>query len=291
MSDAAPLVRCLLGAAAAAVLAGCRMSVLDGLIYFPDRAMPPAPPGIEERTFVASDGVRLHAWYAPAARTDAPTLLWAHGNGGNVANREDVLLALQARGLALLAYDYRGYGRSEGRPDEAGLRLDALAAFDDLVARGVPPERIVCFGESLGGAVSIALATERPCAAVIVVSTFTRLRDVARVHYGALAALAGDRFDSAARVGALRVPVLIAHGDADDIVPFALGEELYAHAPARKRFLRVPGKAHNDVFDSRLLLDGIAAFAQETTRAAATPAERSAARTTDDTTAGNARRR
>jgi len=242
------------------------MSVLDGLIYFPDRAMPSAPPGVEERTFVATDGVRLHAWYAPAPSEDAPTLLWAHGNGGNVANREDVLLALQARGLALLAYDYRGYGRSEGKPDEPGLRLDALAAYDDLVARGVPPGRIVCFGESLGGAVSIALATERPCAAVIVVSTFTRLRDVARAHYGALAALVGGQFDSAARVGALRVPILIAHGDVDDIVPFALGEELYALAAEPKRFLAVPGRAHNDVFDSPLLLDEIAAFAKQATR-------------------------
>lgn len=241
------------------------MSVLDGLIYFPDREMPPAPAGVEERTFVARDGVRLHAWYAPGRTADAPTLLWAHGNGGNVANREDVLLALQARGLAVLAYDYRGYGRSEGRPSEAGLQLDAAAAYDDLVARGVPPSRIVCFGESLGGAVSIALAAERPCAAVIVVSTFTRLRDVARQHYGALAALAGNQFDSTARVGALAVPILIAHGDADDIVPFALGEQLHALAPQPKRFLRVPGKQHNDVFDSPLLLDEIAAFARDAT--------------------------
>ena len=255
----------MLAAAVAAVLAGCRVSALDGLIYFPDREMPPAPAGVEERTFVARDGVRLHAWYAPSRAADAPTLLWAHGNGGNVANREDVLLALQARGLAVLAYDYRGYGRSEGRPSEAGLQLDAAAAYDDLVARGVPPARIVCFGESLGGAVSIALAAERPCAAVIVVSTFTRLRDVAREHYGALAALAGNQFDSTARVGALAVPILIAHGDADDIVPFALGEQLYALAREPKRFLRVPGKQHNDVFDSPLLLDEIAAFARAAT--------------------------
>jgi fermentation-respiration switch protein FrsA (DUF1100 family) len=242
------------------------MSALDGLIYFPDRVMPPPPPGVEERAIVAGDGVRLHAWWAPARDADAPVLLWSHGNGGNVANREDIVLALQARGLSILAYDYRGYGRSEGEPSEAGLRLDARAAHDDLVARGVPASRIVCFGESLGGAVSIALAAERPCAAVIVVSTFTRLRDVARAHYGALAALAGSQFDSAARVGTLGVPVLIAHGDADDIVPFALGEELFALAHEPKRFLRVPGKAHNDVFDSPALLDEIVAFARLATR-------------------------
>jgi hypothetical protein len=247
------------------------VSVLDGLIYFPDRQMPPPPAGVEERTFVAADGVRLHAWYAPPGAADAPTLLWSHGNGGNVANREDVLLALAARGLGVLAYDYRGYGRSEGRPSEDGLYRDASAAWDDLVAHGIPPSQIVCFGESLGGAVSIALATARPCAGVIVVSTFPRLRDVAREHYGALAALAGNQFDAAARIGALEVPILIAHGDADEIVPFALGEQVYALAAPPKRFLRVAGKQHNDVFDSPALLDEIAAFAREATRRTADP--------------------
>src|SRR5690606_18152751 len=112
------------------------------------RHMPPPPAGVEERRFTASDGVRLHAWYAPGGGgPDAPVLLWSHGNGGNVANREDVLVALAARGLDVFAYDYRGYGLSEGKPSEQGVHRDADAAWDALTSSGVAPERIVCFGE------------------------------------------------------------------------------------------------------------------------------------------------
>jgi fermentation-respiration switch protein FrsA (DUF1100 family) len=245
------------------------MSVLDGLIYFPERFMPAPPPGVEERRFTAADGVQLHAWLAAPPDDAAPLLVWSHGNGGNVGNREDVLLALAARGLGVLAYDYRGYGLSAGRPDESGTYLDAEAAWDHAAASGIAPERIVCFGESLGGAVSIALATRRACAAVIVVSTFTSLRAVARRHYGALSAVVGRQYDSASRVATLGVPILIAHGDQDEIVPYALGEELFGLAREPKRFLRVAGREHNDVFDSPALLDAIAAFAREPVAAGA----------------------
>lgn len=237
------------------------MSLLDGLIFFPDRDVPATPPaGIEERTFTASDGVRLHAWAAGPA--DAPaTLLWSHGNGGNIAGRVDVQRALAARGVAVLAYDYRGYGRSEGEPSEEGVHRDVLAAYDHLRARGVDARRIVAFGESLGAAVSVRLATERPCAALVLVSPFTTLADVARVHYGPLGLLAGSRFDALSRIGSLRVPLLVAHGDRDEIVPFALGVRLFEAAPEPKRFLRVEGAHHNDVFASEALLDAIARFA------------------------------
>lgn len=258
----------LLGALALLAQAGCRVSALDGLIYFPERFMPAPPPGVEERRFAAADGVQLHAWLAPPPDDAAPLLVWSHGNGGNVGNREDVLLALAARGLGVLAYDYRGYGLSAGRPDENGTYLDAEAAWDHAAASGIAPGRIVCFGESLGGAVAIALATRRTCAAVIVVSTFTSLRDVARRHYGALSALAGRQYDSASRVAAIGVPILIAHGDQDEIVPYALGEDLFGLAREPKRFLRVAGREHNDVFDSPPLLDAIAAFARESVAAA-----------------------
>ena len=131
----------------------------------------------------------------------------------NIAGRADVLIALAARGLGVLAYDYRGYGRSEGQPSETGVYLDAEAAYDSLRAKGVPPGRIVAFGESLGGAVAIRLATVRPCAGVAVVSTFTTLHDAGRAHYGPLALLAGDRFDSLARVRGLAGPIFVAHGE------------------------------------------------------------------------------
>lgn len=252
------------GLGLAGLLSACG-SMIDRLIFFPDRRVGNPPPGVDERTIVAQDGTRLHAWSAthPSPRA---SLVWSHGNAGNIGMRGDVLVRLHARGFDVLAYDYRGYGRSDGRPSEAGLYQDAEAAFDEEVRRGIPPARIVCFGESLGAAVAIHLATRRPCAAVVVVSPFTSLRDVARRHYGPLAVLAGDRFDSASRVAKLGVPVFVAHGDRDEIVPFELGERLFALAAEPKRFVRLHGAYHNDVFDSATLLDEIADFVERSVR-------------------------
>lgn len=239
--------------------------LIDNLIFVPERYVPEPPRGVEERWITTEDGMRIHAWHADAGDA-APTLVWSHGNGGNIAGRGEILLALRARGLSVLAYDYRGYGKSEGTPNEAGVYRDALAAYDSERARGTSAGRIICFGESLGGAVSLYLATERACAGVAVVSTFTTLRDVARSHFGPLAALAGGRFDSLARLRPLSVPLLVAHGDRDEIVPFALGEQLYAAAPEPKNFLRIAGAQHNDIFASRALLDAIAGFASAATK-------------------------
>lgn len=231
---------------------------LDRFIFFPDRNVPPPPPGVVERWFTTADGVRLHAWHA-VAPDGAPTLVWSHGNAGNIASRAPVLYALTARGLGVLAYDYRGYGRSAGTPSEAGVYHDVEAAYDSIA---LPGARLVAFGESLGGAVSIHLATVRPCAAVVVVSTFTTMRDVARSHYGLAGLLAGSGFDSLRRVRGVHVPLLVAHGDEDEVVPYALGEALFAAAGEPKRFLHLPGAHHNDVFEQTALLDAIADFAR-----------------------------
>jgi fermentation-respiration switch protein FrsA (DUF1100 family) len=255
-------------AALVAVFALQRM--LDNLIFFPERAMPPTPPGIEDRTIRTADGVRLHAWYATPPGAVA-TLLWSHGNGGNIGIRDDILIALAARNLAVLAYDYRGYGRSEGTPSEAGVHRDAEAAYDHLRAAGVPAERIVCFGESLGGAVSVRLATERSCAGVAVVAGFLAIRDVARIHYGMLATVVGGRFDVSERIGRLGVPILVANGDRDEIVPYALGERLFAAAREPKLFVRIRGAMHNDVLGYPELLDAIADFARDAVAASGPP--------------------
>jgi fermentation-respiration switch protein FrsA (DUF1100 family) len=236
--------------------------MIDSFTFFPDRAVGSPPPGIEERSITTEDGQRLHAWYAPGP-AEAPTLIWSHGNAGNIGGRAPILIAMARRGLRVLAYDYRGYGRSSGAPNETGVYLDAVAAFDHEIGRGTAPRSIVCFGESLGGAVSITLAERRPCAAVAVVSTFTSLAAVARRHYGPLGALAGHRFDSLARVGRLTVPLFVSHGDQDEIVPFELGERLFAAAPEPKRFHRVVGAHHNDVLLDSGLVDAVAAFARD----------------------------
>jgi hypothetical protein len=241
------------------------MSAVAALAFRPDGYVRTPPAGVEARWITTEDGVRLHAWYAAAPRERA-TLIWSHGDAVSIGRRPGALRALAARGLSVLAYDYRGFGRSEHRPSEAGLYRDALAAYDSERARGVPPDRIVCFGESLGGAVSIYLATQRPCAGVAVVSTFTRLRDLRHTH-GLRWLLAGRRFDSLARLRRLAVPVLIAHGDRDEVVPLALGERLFAAANPPKRFLRLPGAGHRAVLGSPGLADAIAAFAADVTRA------------------------
>ncbi len=234
--------------------------LIERLIFQPDRHVPPPPSGVEERWIHTADGVRLHAWYAGDAPS-APTLIWSHGNGGNIAGRADVLLVLAAHGLNVLAYDYRGYGKSDGWPTEEGVYLDAQAAYDSERRRGTRPQHLVAFGESLGGAVSIELARTRSCAAVVVVSTFTTMRDVARAHFGPLGLLGGDRFNSRSRLAQLSVPIFVAHGDRDEIVPFALGKQLFNAAQQPKRFFRAKGAQHNDVFGAPGLIDAIAAFA------------------------------
>lgn len=235
--------------------------LIDRLIFQPDRDVPPPPRGVGERWIHTADGTRLHAWYAGDGGS-APTLLWSHGNGGNIAGRAEVLLALVAQGLNVVAYDYRGYGKSQGWPTEDGVYLDAQAVYDSERRRGTPPQRVVAFGESLGGAVSLALARARHCAAVAVVSTFTTMRDVARAHFGPLALLSGKRFNSLAHVAELSVPILVAHGDRDEIVPFALGKQLFNAAQQPKRFFRAKGAHHNDVFAAPGLIEAIADFAR-----------------------------
>jgi hypothetical protein len=225
---------------------------------YADRYASDPPAGVEERWITTADGVRLHAWYAPTPDAVA-TLVWSHGNGLSVARRPGLLGTFAALGLNVLAYDYRGCGRSGGRPSEKGLYLDALAAYDSERARDVPAHRIIAFGESLGGAVAIHLATRRPCAGVAVVSTFTRLRDLHK-GLGLLARFAP--FDSLARVPQLTVPILIAHGDRDETIRFELGRRLFAAANDPKWFCRVAGARHHDVLASPELVDAIGVFAR-----------------------------
>ena len=249
----------------AVVVSASSCMLIDALIYMPWRGSSPPPTGVEDRTITTSDGVRLHAFYAPPS-PDAPVLVWSHGNAGNITLRADVLQVFAAAGLGVLAYDYRGYGASEGRPNESGLYLDAEAAYDSLRAAGIGPERIVCFGESLGGGVTVELARRRPCAAVVLLSTFTSLNDVARHHYGHLARVLTSRFPSLERIAEIRVPLLAVHGDEDEVVPYELGERLFAAANEPKRFVRVPGGTHNDVFDHPIVIDAVTEFSTRAVR-------------------------
>lgn len=249
---------------ACATLVAAVVMLEERLIYFPSRH----PDGwwdtvalgretgcaIEDRSFAAADGVRLHGWWCVprpnAAPTAAMTLLWFHGNAGNLSHRADMLARLLALPVRVLIVDYRGYGRSEGRPDEAGLYADARGAWAELTGPlGVPPERVVILGKSLGGAVAVALAAEVRPAGLVVQSSFTSARDMAaRVFPFVPAALLRTRLDSASRIGAVRCPKLFVHGTADEVVPYELGHRLFAAAAEPKQWLDVPGAHHNDVY-------------------------------------------
>jgi pimeloyl-ACP methyl ester carboxylesterase len=192
-------------------------------------------------------------------------VLLCHGNGGNIGDRVPHLALLTAAGFDVLAFDYRGYGRSSGRPTEQGTGLDALAARAALLRReGVDPERVLYLGESLGGAVALALALEHPPAGLILQSAFTSVRDVARFHYPFLpAALVPDAYPSLRLIPGLRAPLLVLHGDRDDIVPLMHGEELFAAAPEPKRLEVLEGVGHNDLISraGRRWIEAIAGWA------------------------------
>jgi fermentation-respiration switch protein FrsA (DUF1100 family) len=224
-------------------------------IYFPSRTLEVTPADLglafEEVHLTAEDGVKIHAWRLPLP---APrfTVLFAHGNAGNISHRLDRARLLGLRLSAeVFLFDYRGYGRSEGRPDEQGTYRDARAAYRHLTeTRGLTPERLVLFGESLGSAVVLNLALECAARALVLESPFTSIPDMARLvlPWLPLSPFLRTRYDNLAKVGGLKVPLLVLHGDRDEVVPFALGRRVFDAAPEPKRFHRIAGAGHNDTY-------------------------------------------
>ena len=222
----------------------------SSMIFFPLRGVDATPArwgmDFEEVALRTADGIALHGWYLPAADSDR-VLLFFHGNAGNISHRGDSLAIFHRLGLNVLIIDYRGYGRSEGRPSEAGLQRDAQAAWRFLRAeKGFAAERIVLFGRSLGGAVAAAQAAEVTPGALILESTFSSAKDVAAEHYPLLSKLILLRydFDTAIRVKGIDCPLLVIHSEDDEIIPFHLGERIYTAANEPKQLLRLRG-GHN----------------------------------------------
>jgi fermentation-respiration switch protein FrsA (DUF1100 family) len=176
-------------------------------------------------------------------------VLVCNGNGGDRSMRAPLAAALSRMGLAVLLFDYRGYGGNPGHPTEEGLAADARAALGYLAGRPeVDPERVIYFGESLGAAVALRLATERPPAALVLRSPFASLAEVGRLHYPVLpvSLLLRDRYDSAALAGRLTAPLLVVAGGRDRIVPAGHSRRLFAAAPEPKRLVVLDGAGHND---------------------------------------------
>ena len=227
--------------------------LVDGVLFHPTPGVDIRPErlGLEaEEVFLETeDGVRIHAFWIPnEAATRA--VLFFHGNAGNASHRLPNAAALHRLGAHVLLVDYRGYGRSEGSPSESGVYADARAALAHLVEeRGVPLERIVVFGRSLGGAVAIDLVSDQPVAGLIVESTFTSLGGMASKVFPLAKPFVRGRFDSEAKIVDLKTPLLAFHGDRDEIVPYALGRRLFEAAPEPKSFETLEGAGHNDTVE------------------------------------------
>jgi uncharacterized protein len=224
-----------------------------GLIYFPtsDLTATPADRGLafEDVTIPTADGESIHGWYVPVP-DPAGHVLFFHGNAGNISHRLDTVEILHRMGHAVFIIDYRGYGRSSGRPSEAGTYADAAAAWTHLrETRGVDPKRIVVYGRSLGGAVAVWLAANHTPAGLIVESTFTRVADMGAHHYPYLPArwLTRIRYDSLSRMPSVRCEVFSAHSADDEIVPLHLGKALAESARDLNAFVTLAG-SHNDSF-------------------------------------------
>jgi fermentation-respiration switch protein FrsA (DUF1100 family) len=226
-------------------------STQRGLLYFPDgRAVPPAAtvlPNAEDVAFVTEDGIRLRGWFVPARDASAAVLVF-NGNAGNRSDRAPLAARLSREGLAVLLFDYRGYGGNPGTPTETGLLRDARAARAYLATR-VDGTRIAYFGESLGAAVAVALAVERAPLALILRSPFTSVAEIGAHHYPYLPVherLLQDTYRSIGQIGEIAAPLLVIAGERDEIVPAAFSRRLYDAAARPIRYVIVPGADHND---------------------------------------------
>lgn len=224
---------------------------VDQFVYFPMR-YPDGDwdmqhrAGAEDVWFTSKDGVQLNAWYFPQREANYVTL-FLHGNAGNVTHRVDHAEAVRQAGSAIMVVDYRGYGRSKGRPTERGLYQDADAAYNELLRRGYASSQIILHGESLGTGVATELASRRECAALILESPLASLSRMAGQVLPVLGPVLARGFNTESRIGNIHVPLLVIHGDADEIVPFSQGRAVFERANEPKTFWRVSRARHNDL--------------------------------------------
>ena len=198
----------------------------------------------------APDGIVLHGWFFPAA-SGGPVILFCHGNAGNISHRLDYIQLLARLGANVFIFDYRGYGKSSGKPSEKGLYIDALCAYDYLVNREkIKPEDIIILGRSLGAAAAIEIASKRDARSLILESGFLSIRHMARhmLIFSLISPLIPQSYNNLEKIKHISMPKLIMHGDRDKIVPFYMGKRLFQEAREPKYFYAVKGAGHNDTF-------------------------------------------
>ena len=248
------LLKALAGRALAlftVLLAGCENSIIYHPEKYPvglwDTSNMPLP--VQDVWFRAADGVKLHGWYVPSEEAVA-TLLFFHGNAGNITHRLENIFFLHHLKLNVFIFDYRGFGRSEGDPDEEGIQLDSQAAYDTVLTQpGVSVSSLFVFGRSLGGAFAAYTASRNPAAGLILESTFTNAVDMADKMMPIIPSwYISAELNTQGYVAQLKMPKLFIHGTRDTLIPFTLGRELYKGAAQPKEFYSIVGAGHNNTW-------------------------------------------
>jgi fermentation-respiration switch protein FrsA (DUF1100 family) len=228
---------------------------------------PPGAYGLVDFTSLSiktSDNVHIQAWYKEAKR-GYPTIIYFHGNAGNLAHRTQYFSLLRDAGFGILGIDYRGYGASEGEPSEEGFYNDGRAAIAYAQKElALPANKIIIYGESIGSGVAVQMASEHKLAALILQAPFLSMTSAASYHYPWLPVnlLLKDRFDSVSKIANVHSPLLLLHGENDGIVPVTDGKELFIQANQPKKSIYFPETGHNN-FNLELLVAAVLTFCQE----------------------------
>ncbi len=241
--------------------AGGMFLLQRSLQYFPTHRDPATEAlgltGVARKMLATPDGETLVLWYAPPAG-DRPVILFLHGNGGEIADRTDRFAFYQARGFGVAFLSWRGYGGSTGKPSETGLLIDAKTAYDYLRAQGVAADHIVLVGESLGTGPAVQTAARNPVGALILEAPYSAAVDIARAQYPWLPVglLMRDQYRSRDHIADVRAPILILHGEGDQVIPFASGKYLFTLASEPKTFFSLGPAGHEALGDPATWAEG-----------------------------------
>lgn len=224
----------------------------SNMMYFPsaDIKIPAAIglPKMQSVAYTTSDKLSLRAWYQPAQKGYG-TLVYFHGNAGNASHRAPLVRAYLDAGYGVLLAEYRGYGGNSGKPSEAGLIRDGEAALAFLSKQGIKANCTILFGESLGSAISLAMAAKNPVAALVLQAPFASMLALAKHHYPfyAYSALLRDHYNNSEYIETIKAPVLVLQGEQDKVVPIAFGRAVYQLLSSKKQFISYPQRGHNDL--------------------------------------------